>query len=501
MSEHQKPIDTTNHDQEPSEVKTAVPSNLYFKPSTLNAAQIYYSEIAAKNLNNNATHVLGSSSSKVLFELPVDVLADFSKSCLRFDMLLTSVATNNITTKVWMHKPPIESIRVVTPSGPICELPEFQYQWLATRQYVSRDQYLVHGAPGIAATVANARAQGNFLKFDNPSGRPNTVTLGALIPNSSKITSAGALEVLGTQAGEGARMVVASATAGNDSTGSDIAFACEISFSQIVGSLLACPFALPLTEKVTIEVTFTDKTKAAFADEAKNNSATIATAPKTYAGTATLSNVNLYLAIDKNELNLATAKDIVAAGNFNVCVPRSILAKQQLSASGQAQHTLSTGTSLLRIISLEFNTEEDLNVAWNAANHNGVKVSAFRSSINGKNWEENEVTVAELKDLQIMRPWLAGSPVDPNEYYYLPAYCINFSGVNRAIDCAYSDFHHVSGIPVPSNFQFARKLTVSRAVNNITIFVVQDFYNFRPGKITMLDSNQAPIRTPVPKAY
>ena len=139
-----KTVDTTHDDS--AGLSSTVPYALDYKPKLLSASRPVYQPATFLNGANQVT-LLAAGVSQIVANIPRGPCYDFSKSFLRFDMDFAVPGAGTRFTKVWMHKPPIQSLYLrSTASGQVLVgIEDFPYYWLMTRCAVSRDEFLRNG--------------------------------------------------------------------------------------------------------------------------------------------------------------------------------------------------------------------------------------------------------------------------------------------------------------------------------------------------------------------
>lgn len=508
----------STHDEKIPDFETSVPYGIDYKPKLLNSLIPSYQGAVFVNGNNNI--VLNANGvTQSLIQIPRGAIYDFSKSFMRFDMDFAAPGAA-IFTKVWMHKPPIESLVLRTTGGKVLvDIQDFPYYWLMTRCAVSRNDFLRNGTPAYAAASANA--VGCPVKFHNPSGRGFNTPMAALTVNNQKVqpniaggNQAPAVAAPAITAGDTCPVIVVSSDAN-----ATIGFRCEISFEQLIFTLLSCPKLIPLEEDLQLEINFQAINRIAFTDTAVG---TINTAPAAYGGAVTLSNLSLELAKESNPLVIQAIKTQVPSG-VRIVFPKCMrVMRQQSNVFAAATNTVTignlittaAGANLLRVFSCEFNANENLAMIYNAWNLVGAagasqKVTEFKHRLNNEDYDNERLNTGQARDWMRVKNLLSGSCVDAGEYYTLcPSYVLQLSGQERLIDCPREDFSYISGFPLASftqtNVQKELTINTGAAIGGNTQILTfmyavgQDTLFITPNMVGILDPSTVQLKPALP---
>ena len=193
-------------------------------------------------------------------------------------------------------------------------------------------------------------------------------------------------------------------------------------------------------------------------------------------GNFLVTNINLYLAIEENELIRHSLSTLLDSGKLTLSIPYTVISKQNGTGnSSQFNTTLprGIGQKLKRLIFTTYNGIEYGNFSYDHSNVNGTKVAYIQSSINSRPLTDyklsnfnpnslirpanvNQPTNSFGDDYREMKKYLIGTPISnqviyQNNWFYCDTFglqnnsqetsmTVHDNNVNDGIDLTVGDF-------------------------------------------------------------
>jgi len=465
---------------QPSNVETVgnikTPASMDYKVFSSNASRYLYLQRFQQNGGNTQVLTPNGTPSSV-FEIPPNVY-NFSKSYLQFVATFAATGTANGATKVLLDTPPIARMRLRDDQGVLLvDENEFQAYWHMSRCAYPKAKYMQHGPVLGGATEAAALATKTICKFHNPANVGSGVAMAALSVTGQRITNGGALTGATPAAilGESKQQVITSAAV------TIISIACEIDFSQLVFKFLSCPKNIYTPRTLFLEIDWAPVTSFAFIDVDGAGVTAINAAAAAANMNCTLSRLAVSLAVEQNPINVRELQQQTNSGaGLKMLYPFSQVLRNVIAAAGVAASQFrigpNIGNNLLRCISSENLANGATNTNQNYTNFTGAKYTRFRHQINGVNYELQDLVVENNEDYLFNESKLVDSALHGLlEYYNTPSHILEFSSVNKLIECNVSDFSEISGLPTfPLQININKDITTAAAnINQLLLAVGQ----------------------------
>jgi hypothetical protein len=152
-----------------------------------------------------------------------------------------------------------------------------------------------------------------------------------------------------------------------------------------------------------------------------------------YAGNLTISNLNLYLAIEQDATISQALMDKCKNGSLEYIVPYVYGNKQGLNTTSQSisvRYNLAHGRKLKKLLWSPFNNTERSTTMFDNSNTASSKVVSFYTMLNNTRTSQFNYTCANGDDYMDKKSQLKGSCIlSSNEYYYNYVHCEDFTGL------------------------------------------------------------------------
>lgn len=456
-------------------------------------------------VNPVGNFVLTNGNVRTTTIIPAGNVYNLAESGMKFEMLVAASGVAAEITKLWAHVPPIQSLTVKTSREILLQIDNFPLYWLASRAAYSYDKYLNHGSLLLAATVEAQYATGTVCRFHNPSGVAPTNALAAYLPNNVRADAAAALANL-YSLGPTSPIMVMSGGAGNGATG-PIGLNCFIKFDQLVHTFLACDKLLHIGEELQIIIDWAQRTNVGFTGDAVATLAPIAGGGALVAASVvTISNFNMFLATEQNEL----IRSKVMSESVDLVFPYPQVSQISLAAAvagGSIPYTIpSQGLNLLRIYTFETmpDAPNTRNNAYNIpAAGVAPKTRQLQHRVNGAVFESQPLNTNVFEDYFEYYKCVEGGSMSQStaDYYSLcPVAVLEFAGTNT-VEASKNDFQVVGGYGIAGKVDrasFQKRLTTGAAVNSNLVAIFQNCLTIRGGSLNINNSAEyvSPISLP-----
>jgi len=431
--------------------------------------------------------------------IPAGNIYNLAESGMKFELLIAA-GGNNRFTKVNVSYPPIRSLTVKTSRDLLVQIDNFPVYWLASRAAYPYEKYVSHGSLEAAATVAAQYATGTVCRFHNPSSVPPATALAALLPNNVRASGA-APPAATTRYGLGATSPIQFLSSAVNAA---IGMNCIIKFDQLIHTFLACDKLLHIGEDLQIIIDWASRPELAFTGDAAD---TLANPAALGVVACTISNFNMFLATEQNEL----MRSKIMNESVDLIYPYVQTSQISLAAAvtgASVPYTIpSQGLNLLRIYTFE-TMPDDVSTRNNAYNvpAAGVapKTRQLQHRINGAIFEPTPLNVNLFEDYFEYYKCIAGGSLGQSaaDYYSLcPVAVLEFAGTN-SVEAAKNDFQVVGGYGIAGKIDrasFQKRLTTGAAVLSNLVAVFQNCVSIGLNGLIQVNNNAeyvSPISLP-----
>lgn len=403
-------------------------------------AGAYYNHTRLFPQQSSGNFNLSANSQTVqTFELPTKVY-NLAKSYLRWEQGVTAGGAGSWKWHL-LSAPPIDRMTLRTRAGQtIADIPNFRAYWKQSVNLgVPVGEFVNRPYAGLSQTLANSRLRGQ-CRFHNPSGAlPSSATAGETL-NARSVTQAGALSAVGDvwqKSYVGPVHVMVS------TENADGYLTCYLPLEYIIQSIFCMDKDFYSVEALQLEVTMSGYDKVIFeADTA----VTAITNPISSPEALAITNFSLYLAIEQNEdLSKALIAKVMSDG-VKLLIPYVTVNSYSLgvATAGSVQVKLNRGHGhqLLRILSCEMVTADNLNLSHNFYNYNGALTSIYRTQLDSQNLEQESLNATLGTDYQVNHKFLKGTPIEDMVTWqtWAPVHINDFCGLQDLKQAKEIDF-------------------------------------------------------------
>lgn len=188
-----------------------------------------------------------------------------------------------------------------------------------------------------------------------------------------------------------------------------------------------------------------------------------------------LTNFQIYLAVEKNDVIAQAIKDKVNAG-VTISIPYVWQVKQPLQNSPQIvniKFNVGHGKRLMKLLWSVFTQSETNNNAYNNTNVNGSKVTSFYTSLNGTKTTQYDLVCANGDDYRLMSKRLKGSCITcSNDFYqcwvWEENFCNNYAVYEKPLNPP--EQNYIDGLDLVQQEQ-NYQIYATTAVANFTHYI------------------------------
>lgn len=209
-------------------------------------------------------------------------------------------------------------------------------------------------------------------------------------------------------------------TAGNTNNASPV-INYLIELKDIFNSIFSCDTNLAFDDEIYLRIVWNSPSKYIFNSTNPNN--LVDANVEQYAGTSiTISNLNLYLAMEANQ---SVVKSVISKknnGGLSLIIPYLYSYKTPLIGSSQkVSFSLSKehGKTLCKVFHLVASPIESAISTYDTYNVGGYRLSSFFTSIDGNRLQEINVDCTRLQDWLLMKDKLKGSVIQSSRMYQM----------------------------------------------------------------------------------
>jgi hypothetical protein len=358
-----------------------------------------------------ATRTLTTSESDIVFSLPNDVY-NLGKSWIEFDFLIA--AQGALAVHAHASKPPFTQIRMSSQSDfTYAQIQSVDTYYKAVSrvnqkgsEFRGKNPLITGASVGASLTMTDyltpAKVSGNTAQTAHAS-TSNYVFSDGTVSNFAGIAPTIAQ---GNLDFDGHQQVVSSATSGA------LGFSAKIPLKNFVHTMIAQDKNVYFNDITNLTFTLAPLSRVGFASTNIADPATGGVALTT----ATMTNIYLYLAIEKNQDNVEALKKKYASGHLKYTLPFVVQFNNPLGStagntSAQCQLSKAHGNSLLRTYYVAQLTSNVDRLSVNLDNVAGVKISALQSSIDGSPLTDRAVQIGSGQDWKYLSQYLQESAV------------------------------------------------------------------------------------------
>lgn len=419
---------------------------------------------------SGGSNVLWSASSSVvsLFDVPLGQVLNFARSFLVFRLDGVDSGANSAHS-AFLDIPPIRRMYLANRrNGMIVDLPFFQQFWKMTKNLITpTEKFASYPCIGIGTTSANAELTGECL-FHNPSNALPATAPAILSSNCTKINTTPAVDNDTTFR----RAYISECqymTSDLGTNGSAWGLNCVLRLGKIPFSFFNVDRNFYATENLTLGIEWQSWDSYLFEHTAVLSVAGGATYNTTN-GNPTITNMNMYWAMETNPSVIDSVKSRVHSSGLSMIIPYSTPLETALGTSTSGTITqkinVSHGHRVLRVISAERKTANTLANTCCFYNYNAPLTANFYTQINNVRVEPDTLSVADGQDYLYMRKHLKGCPLENYQEYVCncPVYINDFSGVESLTEAPEKDLY-ASGRDLSVELQWSKVISTKTAVD------------------------------------
>lgn len=353
---------------------------------------------------------------ETIFEIPVNAV-NFYRSYLSFQFHIPETVNLFYNLAFMDCFPHFRQLQLYTRSGIyICDLNELaNYTKVIWNAETELEDFLNYGMmSGLVGAAGDATVRPGALGAGSHFQRSNaaTGTIQTSRLNTGAFAAAGTSDLNYTEPMYVFRSVV-DAGAGQ----SALNFNVVLPLSNLKNTILSIDKDIYFGEIIILRVVWSPSTKIAFINDTAANVNTNAAALIT---TVAVSNIALYVAIEKNPELVNGLRTQIAGGGHNILIPYVYTYKNNLNGTSQnvsLRFNRGHGRKLVKIYHAIFNNTEQANTAYDHNNVNGAKCTSYYTMLNNERIQEFNVDTTALDDWNIMKECLKGSVLQTSNIY------------------------------------------------------------------------------------
>jgi len=471
---------------------------------TVKASQLNYRKDVFVHPSYRMTRVLPLSGSTIqtvnttggqetIFEIPVNAV-NFAKSYLTFSFQIPPQTADNTAIRNYCFMdcfPHFRQLQLYTRSGIfICDLNEVaNYTKVIWNAETKIENFLNNGLMvGInnagAASTRTAGAIGAGAHFNRNNGAVLSIPAARLLGDTT--TAASSADVSYTEPRYVFQSVVGGDVAGLPSI---LNFNVNIPFSMFKNTILSLDKDIYFGEIIILRAVWSPSVKIGFynsgsATDFTNLAAALAT-------NVSVSNINLYVAVEKNPELVNGLRALIASGGHNVLIPYVYTFKNSLPASTSQNVSLrfnrAHGSRLLKIYHTLFNGTESSVTAYDHNNINGVKCASYYTMLNNERLQEFNVDTTSLDDWNLQKDSLKGSVLQTsNMFQYNWFHRDRWDGLSLKDEESQSNLETGLDLSVEQKWDIYCTTATATAYNHYDFAVTQKMLTISSAGITVI---------------
>ena len=422
--------------------------------------------------------VLSTSTTESNFEIPPNKVINLSRSVLSYSVDVTAT-TGGVYTNLFMNVPNISGVQLTTRSGTyLCDIRNADKFMRVVLPRVNKLTDLLSNDSGDTAATSGADLSVN--KFCQASDTLAAAAIGDNHAKSSARVVAGGL-LTGIPSKSYTEQCYLKQSVINGAIGYNV----EIDLGSFVHSILAEDKDLFFDNEVlNLRILWTPYTALGY------SSAIDGSSPTALSAGASISNLNLYVAVEQNEEIANSLISKVKSSGLQLVVPYVHTVKQTVgvSTSNTFSQKLnrSHGSSLLRAYFSVFHATESSSTQYDISNVGSAKIFDWYSMLNSNRMEQFTANCALNQDYLTQKEMLEHS-------------CIQNSNIQKYNQCIIKDWTGMkcveykktdsvqNGLSLQDEQQLAFVLTTpSIASVQYAFFVCQKVLQIGGGQISMM---------------
>lgn len=371
---------------------------------------------------------------EITFEIPVTAF-NLSKSFLSFDMILPEAGDGDADHEyIITYRDVLSVIRTI-------QLYTISGIYLCDLNYVNNMTKIVNKAE----TNLN-----EFLSYDtalataalptiNANGQASVLRRSNLLSNNNSRYDGSVSEINYTE-----NLYVDISAIADDVGAGNLCYKYNIQLSQIKNTIFELDKLLYVGENLVLRIIIDGLNKIAYANQ-DESAAGVNLSPYPIVDQAVLagfplqlSNMTLYLAIEKNKNIVSTMHQTMITKGFEILIPFTTAYYNTLTGTN---HTLTlkfnrgNGRKLVKVYDGCFQPNPEENQAYDVDNINLIKISSLYSVLDNERLQEIDINCANGDDYMILKDQLKGSVIQTsNIYNYNHFWVDDFSQRRRLYD-------------------------------------------------------------------
>jgi hypothetical protein len=424
-----------------TEVSSSLAPQLDYKKSEYMHPTYRYTKVLQQAGGQSAT-ITTAGGQETIFELPIKCM-NLNRSYLDFSVNLPAVA-DRFQSVYYACFPFWRQVQLYTRSGIyICDINEFaNYTKVVWNPETKLSEFLNYQKTGVASNIAPAAV----------GATPAMVGLGCLYERSNGM--AGAAPAAGVAGTNPPALAGAGVTGpGNVSTvnytepiyfkntgavNQQLVINVRLPLNMIYNSIFSVDKDLYFGEIILMRIVYHPTTKFSFLNTAANP-----IVPEIQTQNATLNNIALYLAVEKNEGIVNSLRSQILSSGLNVLIPYVYTFKNTLPAgqniSISQRFNRGHGRRLLKLYHSAFNSVESINTAFDHSNviHytaggalDGGKILSYYTLLNNERLQEFDLDCRQLNDWEYHKEKLRDSVLQDSRVYSVNWFhCDDWTGI------------------------------------------------------------------------
>ena len=443
-----------------------------------------------QNSSGTTVSINTNGPASAIFDIPAGVVFNLAKSYLRGQLDVFGNAAGATCQSLFTDIPPItRALLESRNSVPLADIQYFQDVWKMTSNLITPTEvFNSYPSVGVGVTEPFSQVNGVCL-FNNPSNSgigtaPNDSAAagppGLFATKIAVPAGAGGIPIvddvsIGRKNYQSQQQYVTTGAGNAADTTQNNSLYWQLNFDKIPFSIFSLNRDMYTTESLRLTFDFAPVSAIGF------NHAAVATL---VGGTnldqtvpATMTNVNLYLAIEQNPVIVEEVKNKVLSSGLSFTYPYPIILKQGLGATQNASATFkftkSYGQRLLRVITAESLTSNS-NVTrccfYNWANPLPYITGTYRTTLNSTQLQDETIDESKGDGYRYNAQKLKGCPLENLVEYYTQCPCNidDWSAADKMIDCPEADLQ-MCGISL-ENEQIYGKIITKNPYNGNTYY-------------------------------
>ena len=340
---------------------------------------------------------LDAGAHETIFEIPVKYM-NLSKSTLCFDMAVAGPAANAPYLQV-DGLTPISQLQFYNAGGiMLCDLSDVDvYTRVVTKPETKLEEFLNYP---------------KFKELDN--------TTGTVYPSSRLLgrCNATTLAVRPDGTNHDLDYTECAYVCGGEATGG-FTIQCKIPLGQIKNTIFDIDKDIYFNEIMQLRIVWSTKARVGWEGTSETDPSDGAAA---LSSALTLSNIELFLAIEQNQGVINTIAALVSSGQYSLIVPWTRTNKTAYTGGAQNvinRYDRSHGIRLSKIYHTVYNASAGKNLVHNNSNVSAAVTSNFYTMLDSERLQEFNVDCSKAQDYMLLQERIAGSVIqDPNMYSY-----------------------------------------------------------------------------------